>query len=357
MRRAVAVLICLINGMMAFGEDIAWPALPKSDAAITIPAQTHPRFPSPRSVQIYVRYPKGAIEGVTPETGILLSLHNWGGTKFIGAPDPARLVDRYNLVVIGVDYLQSGKWDPAIGVPYDFGVYQAVDALRALQCVVSGLRHSGIKFDESRIYSTGGSGGGNVTLMANKLAPRTFACVIDISGMARLSDDIAYGDPAGSELNAGYSREPDSPNLLTAGAKELRDLGHTSHLARMRALGGDARVVILHGAGDNVCPTGEKRVLVQRFMDAGYRVAAWFPDIDDIDGKRVKGIGHGDIGDRTDLLIDVADAYLNPTSPEVCRREYVMDFDRGSCIQYEVHGGTYVIHFDGAVRVEFVSTD
>ena len=40
-------------------------------------------------------------------------------------------------------------------------------------------------------------GGGNITLMVNKLAPRTFAAAIDMSGMARLTDDIAFNLPGG----------------------------------------------------------------------------------------------------------------------------------------------------------------
>lgn len=60
----------------------------------------------------------------------MLSLHNWGGVGFVGAPDPAALVDAMDLVVIGVDYLQSGPDEALQGLPYDFGYLQALDALR-----------------------------------------------------------------------------------------------------------------------------------------------------------------------------------------------------------------------------------
>lgn len=59
------------------------------------------------------------------------------------------------------------------------------------------LSARGISFDSGRLFATGGSGGGNVALMAHKLAPRTFAAVADLSGMKRLSDDIAFGLPGG----------------------------------------------------------------------------------------------------------------------------------------------------------------
>ena len=73
-------------------------------------------------------------------------------------------------------------------------------------------------FASGRIYATGGSGGGNVSLMANKLAPRTFACTIDLCGMKKLSDDIAYNLPGGSGLDARWSRDPKSSNYLSPDA-------------------------------------------------------------------------------------------------------------------------------------------
>jgi hypothetical protein len=33
----------------------------------------------------------------------MLSLHNWGGTGFTGAPAPETLAKRYDVVAIGVD--------------------------------------------------------------------------------------------------------------------------------------------------------------------------------------------------------------------------------------------------------------
>ena len=126
------------------------------------------------------------------------------------------LANRLNVVVIGVDYLQSGTDDPKSLLPYDFGYLQALDALRALWFVHDGLAKKKLPFASGRIYAAGGSGGGNVSLMCNKLAPRTFACVVDMSGMAKLSDDIAYALPGGSRLSARYSKDPAQPRLPVA---------------------------------------------------------------------------------------------------------------------------------------------
>ncbi|RLT11670.1 MAG: hypothetical protein DWI22_00780 [Planctomycetota bacterium] len=67
-----------------------------------------------------------------------------------------------------------------------------MDALRSLWHVRDALDKKHFAFADDRLFCTGGSGGGNVTLMANKLVPRTFACVVDMCGMKKLSDDVAF---------------------------------------------------------------------------------------------------------------------------------------------------------------------
>jgi len=91
----------------------------------------------------------------------MLDLHNWGGTGFQGAPSPETLAQTYNLLVVGVDYYQSGDKDnPKDAIPYDFGYLQTMDALRALHFVYSGLHAANYPFDAARIYGAGGSGAG-----------------------------------------------------------------------------------------------------------------------------------------------------------------------------------------------------
>ena len=43
--------------------------------------------------------------------------------------------------------------------------------------------------------------------------------LVDFSGMASLTDDIAFHLPGGSRLDAGYSQDPKSPNRLTQARK------------------------------------------------------------------------------------------------------------------------------------------
>ena len=118
------------------------PILPKKDATVTIETQSWPWRDGPRTIDVFLHYPGGMLSNVNAETGLMLSLHNWGGTHWIGTANPEALANRYNVVAICLDYLQSGQDWNAGGAPYDCGYLQAIDALRALQFVFDGLRQA-----------------------------------------------------------------------------------------------------------------------------------------------------------------------------------------------------------------------
>ncbi len=334
-----------------------WPEslLPLSNAQASVAGQEWKYDPNPREVPVYIHYPGGSLDQVNARTGLMLSLHNWGGTHHIGTADPDVLADRYNVIVICVDYLQSGKWNSENGPPYDYGYLQAIDALRALGLVFNALNTLGIEFDSRRIYACGGSGGGNVTLMANKFAPRTFACVIDMSGMAKLSDDIAFNLEGGSRLWAGYVRDESSPNFLSPDAQEIRFIGHPGHLKQMKALGTECKIIISHGAADDVCTIADVREMAANMENAGLDVEAHFIAESDLDGTVFKNTGHS-VGDRTLIVQHFADRYLLPDSPELRIREGKNDFERADDkVQYATANGTYIVSYkNGLPAVEFV---
>jgi len=335
----------------------AGPPLPAHGGTVMLPAQEWEFAPGPRAVKVYAFYPRGAIEYVTSSTGLMLCLHNWGGTGHDGAPDPVQVADRYDVIAISVDYVQSGKWDTRAGVPYDFGYVQALDALRALRYVFASLDDAKRPFARGRIYATGGSGGGNVALMANKLAPRTFACVVDISGMTKLTDDIAFGMPGGSDLNAGYSRDPQSKAYLTPDARALRFVGNPEHLKTMRALGNAATVVVVHGADDPVCPADDARETVAEFERAGIDVKSHFIDAGDLDNDALTDTQHS-LGDRTTILFKFADEFLRPGSSNLRVRQAPTDFERrDEHVRYRSENGEYVVSYkDGHPAGAFVHT-
>ena len=165
-----------------------------------VPAQEWPFAPGERTVPIYVREPEA---GVSPTTGIMIVLHGWGGDYLSESMMPwiDYFPDAYDVVVVSVQYLQSTKdwWPGDRKVPYDHGYLQAIDAIRALGHVREQLRDGGIDYDDSRLFIMGGSGGGNITQMAAKFAPRTFAVAVDCCGMPGLTDAHVHarmsGDP------------------------------------------------------------------------------------------------------------------------------------------------------------------
>ncbi|MES2790369.1 MAG: prolyl oligopeptidase family serine peptidase, partial [Planctomycetota bacterium] len=247
----------------------AWPELPLANGVVKIPAQEWPLRPGPRQVPVTIHYPGGKLANITEKTGLMLSLHNWGGTGCAGTANPVQLAERFNVVCLCVDYLQSGvKESVEDPEPYDFGYLQALDALRALSWLESSLGEQKIAFAKGRVYATGGSGGGNVTLMTNKLAPRTFACSIDMCGMSRLTDDMAYNLQGGTDLNARYSRDPQSPNYLTPDQQQLRFVGEPTHLEVMKKLGNSSRVIVVHGVQDTACPVADAQEMVANMQAA-----------------------------------------------------------------------------------------
>ncbi len=326
------------------------PDLPTENSSIEVAAQEWPRNPGPRTVKVYVRYPGGQLAKVNAQTGLMLDLHNWGGADCTGTADPVQLANRFNVVAISVDYLQSGKHDPNDDTPYDFGYLQALDALRSLYAVFDGLKAQGIPFDSGRIYSTGGSGGGNVTLMVNKLAPRTFACAIDKCGMAKLSNDIAFNLPGGSRLDARYSPDSESPHHLNKDAQAIRWPGHPGHAKTMKALGNTCKLLVIHGVDDVACLVSDAQEMVNNLQAAGLDVEPHFITKDNVDGAAIKTTGHA-LGDRTKIVFKFADRYLKPGSPEALKRTGPTDFERREDIRYETPNGAYVISYENGYPV------
>jgi hypothetical protein len=335
-------------------DDRPWPALPEENAFADLPAQSSPYVEGPRAVRAHIYYPGKSAANVNKNTGLFLSLHNWGGTNAIGTADPQFLADRYNVISICVDYFQSGSEWAKLG-PYDFGYLQGLDALRALYWVHHQLKAGGTPFNDGRIYSTGGSGGGNVTQMVNKLAPRTFAAIIDMCGMAKLTDDIAYGVDGGSILDAKYAKDPASPDYLSPDAQALRDLSNPVHLNQMKEYGQETMIFVVHGTTDEFCLTRNKRDVVNNMHAAGLSVTALFLEKQHVDGKVFTTTGHS-MGDRTLMVPYVADPQLLPDSPDAALREGATDFERQDVICYTTPNGCWEISYAAGYPVGRLAT-
>lgn len=361
-RTVLLTCVCAVLFLAALHSVAAadWPELPEKNAALEIPAQEWPQKPGPRTVTIAVHYPGGKLANVDGATGIFLTLHNWGGTGCAGTANPDALANRLNVVAICVDYLQSGlKASVKDPEPYDFGYLQGLDALRALWFVYDGLDSSGRSFAKRRLFAAGGSGGGNVTLMVNKLAPRTFSCVIDMCGMPKLSHDIAFNLPGGSGLNARWSRDPNSPNYLSPDAQEIRFNGHPAHLETMKSLGSSNRIIVVHGSADNTCPFPDAQEMVANMQAAGLDVVPHFLKKEDLDGKVFTSTGHA-LGNRTEIAIRVGGEFIQPGNERVRLTDQKNDFERKKDIRYDTVNGAYVISYENGYpigRFEPAATD
>jgi len=325
----------------------AVPPLPEKDGSVTIAAQEWPFKPGPRTVKVYLHYPGGKLENVNSKTGLMLSLHNWGGTACAGTANPNQLANRLNVVAICLDYLQSGRQasveDPE---PYDFGYLQGLDALRALHFVFDGLKSSARPFHSGRIFATGGSGGGNVTLMVNKLAPRTFTCSIDMCGMARLTDDVAFNLPGGSRLNARWSNDPKHAYYLSPDRQALHHIGNPAHLKVMHTLNPKRKLIVVHGSTDTTCPFEDATEMVANMKTAGMDVEPYFLTDKILDGKVFTNTGHG-LGNRTLIVFKVAGKYLSPDSPDALIRKTPTDFElKDRKVRYPTKNGAYVISYE-----------
>jgi lysophospholipase L1-like esterase/predicted esterase len=325
--------------------------LPTQNDHVYLSAQSWPQWPGPRTVKVSIHYPGGEHTNVNDQTGIMLTLHNWGGEDCIGTADPQALADRLNVVAVCVNYLQSG---PRASVedsrPYDVGYLQALDGLRALAYVRNGLKQADRSYDDGRIFCTGGSGGGNVTLMANKLAPRTFACVIDMCGMKKLSDDIAYNEPGGSQLNARWSRDRANAAYLSPGEQEIRFVGNPSHLQTMKRMESSSKIVVVHGVKDTTCPFADAQEMVTNMRSAGLDIDVHFIDDADLDGKVFTSPGHA-LGNRTEIVFRVAEKYLSLAGANPIRRTGPTDFDRGDEVAYRTTDGGFVISYQNGIPI------
>ena len=306
------------------------------------------RIPGPRQVDMYSTFPE---HGTNENTGIMLVLHNWGGTWDFCASWCRILSEKFNLICLSVNYLQSG-W--RLGdMTYDFGVIQSSDCLRAIYWMRDFLNRNNIPYNPRRTFSGGASGGGNLSQMVNKFAPRTFGCIVDMCGMSGLSDDMAFGNGI---LNAGYSRDPEHPAYRTAAMQEIRDFGNPEHLKLQYAANPDNQVVIIHGMDDEYCPCSAKIQVFQHMVEAGFQPDGYFITPAMVDGIVITGTGHA-VGDRPYVIATYGKPYLSERGEFAKVLQNPDDFELKHVVEYPVTGGSYRMDFTGIPTVSFTGSE
>ena len=305
---------------------------------IAIEAQAIPGITGQREIEVHISYPAC---GINENTGLMLVSHNWGGTWEMCWEWCKVLANKFNLVCIDTNYFQSGQEWREVRQNYDHGFYQAGDCLRALYEVRRYLDENNIVFNRRRTYAAGASGGGNVSQMVNKFAPHTFGCIIDLCGMSYLSERVAFG--LAGRLNAGYSRDLDSPYALTPAKQEIRDLRNLEHLAIQYKCNPDNQVVIVHGLDDDYCPCEEKIEVFGNMIRAGFKPEGHFITKSMVDGIFLTGSGHA-LGDRAYIIAKYGQKFIAEKGEHIKLVEKD-DFDRQSLIEYPVTGGVYQIDY------------
>ena len=256
-------------------------------------------------------------------TGLMVVLHGWGGDYTQYDASCRSWVEMYNVITLQVNYRDSGDGSAI----YDFGKYQAIDVLRAMDYVLSAY-----PINTRRIIGWGGSGGGDVILQVAKMAPHTFACIMEVAGITKPTDaadtDAGYTtDPAGGwqamALGPGKS--------YTVPEYQLRSPQHYADLF-------NAPIIILHGDDDDVVSVQHAHDMAAALTDAGKQVSLHL----------IAGGNHG-FGSATDHTEDSRYKATNKYAAETilsAETDGYTDFERKSVVALPTDQGTYLVDYD-----------
>ena len=256
-------------------------------------------------------------------TGLMVVLHGWGGdyTQYDTSCGP--WADMYNVITLQVNYRDSGDASPI----YDFGKYQAVDVLRAMDYVLSTY-----PVNTRRIIGWGASGGGDVILQVAKMAPRTFACIVELAGITRPTDS--------TDTDQGYTTDPDggwetvalgAGKSYTVPEYQLRNPQHDPELF-------NAPITILHGDADDVVSVQHAHDLTSALLQAGKDVSLHI----------VAGGSHG-FGGATDPTENNRYKATNKYASEAIttlETDGYTDFERRTVVALPTDQGTYLVDYD-----------
>lgn len=289
--------------------------LPPEDGEIMVEAQAHPFHKGVRTVVGKVHYAAGVLKSAKKSTGMIVTLHNWGGVGAEGTADPVALANEYDAIAVTVNYWQSGA--EAFGpFPYDHGLYQANDVLRVMHAVSSDLKRRRIKWNPKRIHCVGGSGGGNVCLNVAKFAPNTIRSTLALS----------------APMVPKFSPPLDSRwGSLPAHEMEIRDLRRAPYVPG---------VTIVHGSADEIAPYSDA---VDAARSMGARFIGVFPHL--LWGPFTDA-GHS-LGDRTAIARLYGEFWAQRASEKT-------DFDLKSQVSIPVTGGAWVMDYRTVPTLKWV---
>lgn len=205
-------------------------------------------------VDAFITHPSN---GVSDNTGTLLMLHGWGNNgREAYADDSLLLSDRYDLLVVRVEYRHSGREalskQPTYDIPYDCSKLQTVDCLRALASAFTAF--PSVRRD--RIIVWGGSQGAMLAAQCLITAPNTFSMAILASGLFHPTSrkDVLQGGYALDVHSADGTRVGFEEHALgaqqqfTDAEREFR-----SPVLHTMLMPGDTPIHLIHGVDDTCC--------------------------------------------------------------------------------------------------------
>lgn len=274
--------------------------------------------------------------GINENTGVAVSLHNWGGTGCENTADGQSIADTFNCVVSCPSYELASDPELPAGA-YDLGLHQAIFALREFANLYEWLRKHKrergiVESGLDRRFAVGASGGGLVALMMNKLAPQTFSGVFVINPL----------------VGAWHHTEAAKwPRSVPMRSFEIREIADDRHLAIMRRRKNKAVVGFVAGAEDTIATYAQTVMAhldmalsgIETYFVGVYPGVIFFPFQD---------AGHS-LGDRT----YITQTYAGPVFAATTKNK--TDFERRSEISFPVTGGAYVVKYGKtSVKLKFV---
>jgi hypothetical protein len=248
--------------------------------------------------------------------------------------------------------------DPPDGERQNFGVVQALDHLR----VLGDLIERGPAFDVRRVVALGSSHGGYIAHTLAKLAPSTFAAVIDNSAYVQPPTNYGGGGAHAEYLSAvgGVLLRCRTPRAFSFDDRDaadfygrdqdlIRDMAYPPHLEIQRgaAPDGGTRFRMVNWAGDEISSPAAKARQAARLAAAGFDARLRLVADADIDGHIYKQPVHG----LAASLTAFADVHL----PEVAPRGVDPDPVRGASVDYPCVDQVY--RFRHTARFPYVTAE
>ncbi|MGE5418060.1 MAG: DUF2920 family protein [Acidobacteriota bacterium] len=377
---------------------------------LTLEIEGHPtEFGASRGFEVYL---KGPSQGNDAATGILIVVHNRGEAAGHTYYQELRKdwADQFNVVVVGVNYLGSkasskpdyrvvftktfmdylasqvpedlkdsiivnGEYSissvlsalieqEVLSVPellpmvndnqtpeeyWDFGFIQAMDIIYSFRVVQELCQQNDIPFNDKRAFLYGYGDGGHIVQMCGRLAPNSFALIIDQAGkvMAYPRDLVPQESGIFSvEYLPGYqiktlvthpelySLDPDSDFYIT------RDMIQIRNLSRLNPYS-ECKYIMLSHAEDIRSPESSRRYLTDKMTKAGI-------EVNHVELERSAGDSSYDV-DIKESFRKYCSEYIKVGSVNSVSRKTDTDFALGTLLTYETANGKYVIDYSGFV--------